>query len=192
MNLTLKNFNKSIDKKYLADIKRVADEGLSCGFLTDTELENFGNDDCFCSFVVDENDNVQGVSYGRFLNISQAAELLKCNEKDVSEIFPNVTVFADHTGIAVSPNVRGNGVSNVLFSVYNDAILNKASVVFYNVWVRNGGEKPAVSLIEGYGASFLKRIPQYWYDVPDLYCDVCKGRCKCDCDIYFITKDGFK
>ena len=185
-------FDEKTDKKYLKGIKAVSDEILSPGVLKDEDLELLGDSEHFCSFAVDENDNVCCVSFGRFFGISGAAEMMRCTEEEVGKVFPNVSKFAEHSGIAVLPEHRNKGLSGKMHALYLELVFPKADVVLYNVWNRRGGEADCVRALLRSGAVFLKKIPLYWYDDEELFCNLCNGRCKCDCDIYYIKKDGMK
>ena len=192
MNYEIRIFNKETDTKYLKQMQDIADEGLSPGFLTDKVMSNFGNDDYFCFFAVDENDTVCCVSYGNFFGIEDAAYELRCSVEEVERLFPGVKVFSSHLGLSVRPDTRGNGIARKVLGLNRQYVLSRADVVFNDVWNRHGGEVPIVTLLVSLGAVFYKKLPKYWYDYPDLHCTLCNGRCVCDCDMYYYTKEGFK
>lgn len=191
MSYKVINFQKNRDEKYIPDIVALSDAVLSSGFLKSEETERFGNEDRFCTFVIDENDSVCGVSFGRFIDIGETARFMMTDEKEISELFPEVKLFAEHSGIAVREDERGKGVGKLLHSQYKSTVFNKADVILYGVWNRGGGEEPSVNQLNKSGAHFIKTVEKYWYDHPDLYCDICKGRCRCSCDFYYIKKDGY-
>ena len=192
MSYTVKVYNPKTDAKYLPEMKALADWGLSPGFFNDEVVKNIESNEYFCSIALDDDDKVCCVSYGYLLDLNGAANELRCSANEVASYFPGVTKFASHVGMATRPDMQGQGIAKEMVKLHKKLAFPYADIIFNIVWNRKGAEKSIVAVIKHFGAEFLKTIPLYWYDEPDLYCTVCKGRCVCDCDIYYYTKDGFK
>lgn len=192
MTYTLKEFDAKTDRKYLPQMRALADDGLSKGFLSDEEVGQFGKDEYFCAFGVDENDRVCCMNFGKYADIETVAGELRCSADEVRALLPEAKKFAVHLGLVVADGAQGNGLATKIMRFHHKIIFQRADVIIKGVWMRDGEEKPVIRLLDNLGAVFIKKVPRYWYGYTDLYCSRCKGRCICDCDLYYLTKDGLK
>lgn len=192
MGFTIKDFDANTDIKYLPALKALADEGLSTGYFTDEVLNGFKQGKYFCTMAIDDSDKLLGINYGRFETKEEIAEMMRCTVAEVETLFKGEELFFEQIGMVISKSARGLGLSKIMMSRFKDGVFTKVNTSVTGLWIRNGDEEPIVRLEKSAGSVFLKRIPDYWYDDPDLYCDVCKGRCHCNCDIYYVTKENFR
>ncbi len=188
MNYFIKDFDKKSDIKYLSQIKELADEELSPGFVTESELSKIESGEYFCSFATDENGKICGISFGRFIDKNELASMLRCSFSEADLLFPNDSVIAEHLGIAVRKDMRNLGITGKLHERYKKTVFPKTNIIIYGVWNRKGGEKICVTHLLRSGAVFIKTVPKFWYDNPHINCTLCKGRCTCDCDFYYINR----
>ena len=56
--------------------------------------------------------------------------------------------------------------------------------VFIICW-NAGGKVPLEKALQKCQFVHLSSAKQIWYDKKDLFCPYCKGRCKCDAEVYF-------
>ena len=56
--------------------------------------------------------------------------------------------------------------------------------VFIICW-NAGGKVPLEKALQKCQFAHLSSAKQIWYDKKDLFCPYCKGRCKCDAEVYF-------
>ena len=190
MNCTIKDFDAKTDKKYIPRLCEIAAAGLSEGFLLPDEAELFGTDEYFCAFGIDEDDRVCCLNYGRYISLSEAAHELRCSEDEVRSLIPNAHSYALHLGLVVAEHARGAGLAKRIMRFNQEKVFERADVIIKGVWVRDGEEKPVIAMLEKMDAVFVKKVPRYWYGYEELYCSRCKGRCVCDCDLYYLLKKG--
>ena len=56
--------------------------------------------------------------------------------------------------------------------------------VFIICW-NAGGKVPLEKALQKFQFVHLSSAKRIWYDKKDLFCPYCKGRCKCDAEVYF-------
>lgn len=188
LKLTKENFGK-----YKDSIIKLADEGLSRGYLTNEEMDLLINEDHFCHFILDDSSDEKLISfnYGRVVSKENAAEELRCSIAELEELFPGKDKFIIDDGCVCKPELRGKGISRSLFKWGRNDIFSKADVILFFVWNRHGGERRAVRFIDYFGGLYYKTVPAYWKDYPGLVCSICGVPCTCACDMYYLTKENF-
>ncbi len=192
MTFTIKEFIKGEDEKYIKGIRELCDLTLCPGFMTDSDISNFGTPKYYCGFAVDENDKVVALDYGYYGTKADAMHELRITESEFNKDFKGVESVVVHLGLAVSPDARGNGIGQKIISFHNKMNANKGDICIEGVWVRTGEEKPVINLLNKLGAVYYKTVPEYWHDYEGLYCTLCHGVCHCSCDLYYFTKDGLE
>lgn len=100
-------------------------------------------------------------------------------------------VIADIRSLGIAENFRHRGLA-LAFMGWELEFLKKetsAHVAMGAFWKPNGKYAMEWSL-KAFPFQYLEEAPLVWYDTPDLYCPVCKGRCRCDATIYYVQLRG--
>lgn len=129
------------------------------------------------------------VAYIYFIlqDIRQAEQLAKHSFRQFCEEIHNESpVIGDLQSIGVHPQYRKRHLSEFLIKTALNWLWNEseAEVVFGVCW-KIYGSVPMEKTLKKFGFLHLTDVKNIWYDRTDLYCPVCKGRCRCDAAIYY-------
>ena len=64
-----------------------------------------------------------------------------------------------------------------------------ADVAFCVCW-KPQGKIPVTRSLEAFQFRHLADVARFWYDVPELECPICRGRCRCDAAVYYKLFEG--
>lgn len=100
-------------------------------------------------------------------------------------------VIGNIQSIGVADAFRGKGLSVSLLE-FSLKILAElmADTAFIVCW-KIGKRVPLRASLKKLDFCYLSDAHKVWYDVPDLICPYCAGRCKCDAAVYYkpLTKE---
>lgn len=127
-----------------------------------------------------------GYIYFYTTTVSELAKRAKVKEEEVKSVCFNANpVIGNIQSIGVKEEFRKNGYAEKLleFSLtkLHDA---KVDTVFIVCW-KVGNRVPLQAPLTSLNFSYLKDAHKVWYDVPNLICPYCEGRCICDASIYY-------
>ncbi len=64
-----------------------------------------------------------------------------------------------------------------------------ADMAFCVCW-KPQGKIPVTRSLEAFSFRHLADVARFWYDVPELECPICRGRCRCDAAVYYKLFEG--
>lgn len=87
--------------------------------------------------------------------------------------------------VGVKEAFRGQGLAvHMVQYVMNQFSEKGIGEVFIICW-NAGGRVPLAKTLQKCRFIHLSSAKKIWYDKEDLFCPYCKGRCKCDAEVYF-------
>lgn len=98
--------------------------------------------------------------------------------------------FGKLQSLGLLPPYRGWGLAaSMLRLALEDLSGDGVEAVFALCW-KTGDVVPLKQTVEECGFRFLRKVSRPWYDDAELICPYCGGRCVCDAEIYFYTKEN--
>lgn len=92
--------------------------------------------------------------------------------------------------IGIKDTFRGLGLATKMFRFATKELsMRSAGAVFAVCW-KPGKIIPAGNVLKECGFDDLTEAKNVWYDDKDLVCPYCKGRCRCDAEVFYKLLNG--
>ncbi len=153
-------------KDYLASILRepahyfyllISDKGVIAGYMY---------------FIMMDREELAGISK---LDTTQLDRLCKENGK----------VIGNLRSIGLNEPFRNKGLSIELIRFSLEQLASLGAHVAVSLCWKPGAEVPMRQTMLSCGLEYLTDAHRVWYDVEDLECPYCSGRCECDAEVYY-------
>ena len=101
------------------------------------------------------------------------------------------SVIANMRSIGVLNDYRGQGLATAIMDwAMNYLRAHTQADIAIGVCWKPKGRIVINNTMEALQYHYFKDLPHFWYDVPDLVCPYCKGRCQCDAALYYKPLKG--
>ena len=87
--------------------------------------------------------------------------------------------------IGVKEKFRRQGLAVHMLQYALDGLSEKGIEEVFIVCWNAGGRVPLAKALQACRFSHLSSAKMIWYDKEDLFCPYCKGRCRCDAEVYY-------
>ncbi len=87
--------------------------------------------------------------------------------------------------IGLKETYRGMGLAVQMLRFVLDELTAMSVEAVFNVCWKPGGIIPVGKALQECGFHDLTEAKMVWYDEPALICPYCKGRCRCDAELYY-------
>lgn len=156
--------------------------------------ENYTFDEEMQRFIDDERNRVyveyddKGLS-GAFMLLAEDEDMISKSMEVKSDDYDRISQgkpCLHHKFSAVRTDRRQDGLMTAMIQEAIADLENegKYGAIFGQAWIRNG-EIPMAVVCDRAGYVQYKRQIRPWYGITDRYCNICKGRCKCDAMVYY-------
>lgn len=127
-----------------------------------------------------------GYIYFFLTNIKDMAVLSKLPGERLAVISQKENpVIGNLQSIGVKQAFRSRGLSRYLVRFYLEQLHANAADTAFGVFWKARGTVPMKRTLVALHFNFLAEAHEVWYDNKDLVCPFCKGRCKCDAEVYY-------
>lgn len=142
-------------------------------------------DHCF-NLLLSPGGDIAGYHYFYLTSLEDAAQEMKLPVEALSAISgAEHPVVAKFQSVGVAPAYRRMGLARRLQEMaLEEARRAGADAAVCMAWVVNGRAPMGDNLVDA-GFRYLTDSHMAWYDLENLVCPVCKGRCRCDAAIYY-------
>lgn len=177
-----------LDRAHVQQAAALCDECVGANLYREEALkEVLEKPESYFFMLTDQTGRIVGyISFHRS-DINEAAEFLRSTPEQVARYLDPSRYLVQLQSIGVLPAMRHKGLAVRLLEfalAFSREVLH-ADLAFVACW-RQGDFVPMYDNIRKFGFTHLYTVPKMWYNVPDLYCPYCKGRCTCSAEIYAI------
>ncbi|MGN0405383.1 MAG: hypothetical protein ACI4F1_09185 [Bariatricus sp.] len=184
---------KKLQEEYLDTAVALCDRCVGVNLYPKKELASaIRRNDHFFYLLFAPDGKAAGYIYYYTTTVKELSARARLPEEQIAKVCANREgVIGNIQSIGVEDAYRGNGLSVSLleFSLKNLAAL-MADTAFIVCW-KIGERVPLRASLEKLDFCYLSDAHKVWYDVPNLICPYCEGRCKCDAAVYYkpLTKE---
>lgn len=177
-----------LDRAHLQQASALCDACVGVNLYREEMLEEVLEDpESYFFMLSDPTGGIVGYIYFHRSDINAAAEFLHTTPEKVARYLNPACDLVHLRSIGVLPSMRNKQLAVRLLEfalAFSRQVLH-ADLAFVACW-RKGDFVPMHNNIQKFGFIHLFTAPKLWYDVPDLYCPFCKGRCSCPAEIYSV------
>lgn len=171
--------------------KGLCDECVGKDLYSEEEIRNsIDARQSFFYLLKDKDGEAVGYIYFHTTGVQQIAEDGKLDMCLLRSVCPVGTVTAGKIqSIGLKDHYRRSGYGKYMidFAVRKFKELNLQSV-FIICW-KKGNDVPLGNTLNQCRFHFLSTTKMVWFDHPRLYCPYCRGRCRCDAQVYYKILD---
>lgn len=130
-----------------------------------------------------------GYIYFFLSNMDEISALYGIPRERLTAVSPKAdAVIGVLQSIGIAERWRGQKLSARLMDFYLEYLQAEEPVgAAFGVFWKPEGRVPMEKNLKRTGFCHLEDVPRFWYDVAELICPYCKGRCICDAAIYYKT-----
>ncbi|MBQ6319346.1 MAG: GNAT family N-acetyltransferase [Lachnospiraceae bacterium] len=156
--------------------------------------ENYTFDEEMQGFIDDERNRVY-VEYddkglcGAFMMLAEDKDSISESMEVTSDDYDRLSrgkPCLHHKFCVVREDRRKDGLMTAMLQEAIPDLENEGiyGAIFAQTWILNN-EIPMARVCDRIGYKQYKRQFRPWYGITDRYCNICKGRCKCDAMVYY-------
>ena len=140
----------------------------------------------FFYLLFSDEDELVGYMYFIMMNREELASISKLEEAQLSRLCSgNDEKIGNLRSIGVAEPFRSNGLSIKLIQFSLAQLASLGANVAVGICWKHGDEVPMRRTMLSCGFRYLTDAHRVWYDVEDLECPYCSGRCECDAQVYY-------
>lgn len=143
-------------------------------------------------FIRDPAGKTAGYVYFYLSTLDEVAHYVKLPREQVAALAPGGNPLLVHLrSIGIENDYRGQGLATrVMEWVLDYTGRNTAAQAMIIVCWKPRGGLQLKNTMEQLSFRHVADLPRFWYHVEDLYCPICKGRCRCDAAFYYKPLRG--
>ena len=132
-----------------------------------------------------EDGETAGYIYYKLTNTKSLAKYAKLDEKILLGVSDSGDKIGQIQSVGIKEAFRRQGLAVGLMNYALNQFAEKGiGEVFIICW-NAGGKVPLEKALQECKFVHLFSAKMIWYNKKELYCPYCKGRCKCDAEVYF-------
>ena len=142
--------------------------------------------DHFFFFLRNRYDEIAGYIYFHASSFQETAEFLKLSPEELEkQLGGRPERIANMRSISIlEPHRKQNLARHLLGWGLEYARSHTGAELAVIVCWKPNGKVPLKRTVESLDFYYLMDRPKFWYDLPELHCPCCQGRCKCDAAVY--------
>lgn len=129
---------------------------------------------------------IAGYIYFFLSDLPAMARLSKLPQSRLAAVSPKRDpVIGNLQSIGVAEPWRGRGLSRTLVDFYLDRLFAMGADLAFGVFWKPRGRFPMGRTLAACGFRSLGEAQRVWYDLDDLVCPYCQGRCVCPAEVCY-------
>ncbi len=140
----------------------------------------------FFYLLLSDNEALAGYMYFIMMDREELAGISKLEAVQLDRLCNgNDEKIGNLRSIGVAEPFRGKGLSVELIRFSLSQLASLGANVAVGLCWKHGEEVPMRRTMVSCGFQYLTDAHRVWYDVEDLECPYCSGRCECDAQVYY-------
>lgn len=184
----------SLTREFIDETVALCEESVGKNLYDRKVFENaVDSSDSHIFLYLTKDRRVAAYLYVGVIDFEEAVAISKNDLKELEVLSGKKSPKIAHfKSIGVRPEYRMHGLAEKLMFAADDWFYNDtdADAAIGIAWKPNGKAVMDKILVE-LDFSYLTDLKMFWYDNEEMYCPVCKGRCRCDAALYgkMLTRD---
>ena len=177
-----------LEPEDLAQALLLCDQCVGKNLYTREELmQAIENENSTFQILKTEEGQIAGYVYYYLTDTEQIARTARLKETKISEVCMHGSEMpvGKIQSVGIREEFRGRGLAGQLVRFALDRLgrmgASEAFIICWNI----KGQVPLGKVLKECSFTHLTTAKMIWYDKKELYCPYCKGRCKCDAEIYY-------
>lgn len=180
---------EKLDAEFVKETKALCDICVGVDLYSEEYIQSIiGNPRQVFYLLFSKERELAGYVFFQLMDIADMMAFVKMKKSQLMPLLQREDcVISNFRSLGIAPKMRNRHFSEALtkFSIEYSRETLKADIYFGAFW-KQGDKIPMMKNIEKFGFLHYASAGRIWYDEKDLYCPVCKGRCRCEAEIYYI------
>lgn len=152
--------------------------------------ETIGSDQRFFYFLKTAQGETAGYIYYYLTELERIAHYAKLDAALLQAVCPaEAGLVGKLQSIGVEEEYRGRRMAAHMTSLMLREMKARGIQAVFSVCWKMGGLVPLKKTLQECGFQFLTTAYRVWYDDAELLCPFCKGRCRCDAEVFYKLID---
>ena len=176
-----------LSEKYILKTSQLCDRCVGKNLYTTDYLASILHEkNHFFYLLLTDKDVLVGYMYFIMMDRAEFASLSKLDTLHLSHLCNgNDDKIGNLRSIGVAEPFRNKGLSKELIQFSLDELTSLGADVAVALCWKAGAVVPMRHTMLSCGLKYLTDAHRVWYDIKDLECPYCIGRCKCDAEVYY-------
>ncbi len=142
-------------------------------------------------FLAFSKEELVGYIYFRLTDVESIASAVRFDKTRILPLCGENAVIGRIQSVGVDERFRGCGIASLMIEFASSQFVSRNVDICFVVCWKINDRIPLKNSMETSRFTFFDFAYNIWYDIEDLFCEYCDGRCRCDAALYykFLNKE---
>ncbi len=176
-----------LSERYITETAQMCDRCVGKNLYTADYLASILHEpEHFFYLLLSDEDVLAGYMYFIMMDRAELASISKLDTMQLNRLCDgNDEIIGNLRSIGVDEPFRNKGLSIELIQFSLEQLASLGAHVAVALCWKAGVVVPMRQTMLSCGLQYLTDAHRVWYDIEDLECPYCSGRCECDAEIYY-------